>query len=67
MDNKISSVGKVQTQSVKFEDRFILESGKQLEGFEMVFETYGNLNQDKTNAILICHALSGNHHAAGYY
>ena len=67
MDNKISSVGKVQTQSVKFEDKFILESGKQLEGFEMVFETYGNLNQDKTNAILICHALSGNHHAAGYY
>lgn len=67
MDNKISSVGKVQTQLVKFEDRFVLESGKQLEGFEMVFETYGNLNQDKTNAILICHALSGNHHAAGYY
>jgi homoserine O-acetyltransferase len=33
----------------------------------MVFETYGKLNTEKTNAILVCHALSGNHHAAGYY
>ena len=67
MDNKISSVGRVKTQSVKFEEKLILESGNHLENFEMIFETYGNLNSEKTNAILVCHALSGNHHAAGYY
>ena len=67
MDNKISSVGRVQTQSVEFKETLILESGDQLESLEMIFETYGNLNPEKTNAILVCHALSGNHHAAGYY
>tara|TARA_B100001146_G_C16192145_1_gene439681 strand:- start:1190 stop:2317 length:1128 start_codon:yes stop_codon:yes gene_type:complete len=67
MDNKISSVGRVKTQSVKFEEKLVLESGNHLENLEMIFETYGNLNSEKTNAILVCHALSGNHHAAGYY
>ena len=67
MDNNISSIGKVHTQSVKFDETLVLESGNQLDSLEMVFETYGNLNAEKTNAILVCHALSGNHHAAGYY
>ena len=67
MDNKISSVGRVQTQSVEFKETLILESGDQLESLEMIFETYGNLNPERTNAILVCHALSGNHHSAGYY
>ena len=67
MDNKISSVGKVQTQSFESKETLILECGDQLESLEMIFETYGNLNPERTNAILVCHALSGNHHSAGYY
>ena len=67
MDNKISSIGRVKAQSVEFKETLILESGDQLESLEMIFETYGNLNPEKTNAILVCHALSGNHHSAGYY
>jgi len=56
MDNKISSVGKVLTQSFKSKETLILESGDQLESLEMIFETYGNLNPERTNAILVCHA-----------
>ena len=67
MDNIISSVGKVQTQSFESKETLILESGDQLESLEIVFETYGNLNSERTNAILVCHALSGSHHSAGYY
>ena len=62
MDNKISSVGRVKAQSVEFKETLILESGDQLDSLEMIFETYGNLNPERTNAILVCHALSGNHH-----
>ena len=35
--------------------------------FELVYETYGELNADRSNAVLVCHALSGHHHAAGYH
>ena len=35
--------------------------------YDLVYETYGKLNADRSNAILVCHALSGNHHVAGYY
>lgn len=44
-----------------------LESRGRLERYTLVYETYGKLNADKSNAILICHALSGDHHAAGIY
>ena len=46
---------------------FELCSGEKLPSFEIVYETYGTLNDKKDNAILICHALSGDHHAAGYH
>lgn len=59
-------MGLVETQTARFESRFEFQSGKSIEGFELVYETYGQLNASRSNAILICHALSGHHHAAGY-
>ena len=45
----------------------MLACGRQLAEYQLVYETYGELNKDASNAILICHALSGHHHAAGYH
>ena len=59
------SLGRVETKIFIHKDSFSLKSGKTLQGFEMVYQTYGELNEAKDNAILICHALSGNHHVAG--
>ena len=61
------SVGKVTEQIFKLPSDLLLECGKTLKNIELTYETYGELNSDASNAILICHALSGNHHAAGYY
>ncbi len=61
------SVGIVVPQRFEFDDRFALQCGESLNGFELVYETYGKLNPARSNAVLICHALSGNHHAAGYH
>lgn len=58
-------VGLVTPQTQTFDEPFTLASGDVLPGFELVYETYGELNSDRSNAILICHALSGHHHAAG--
>ena len=60
------SVGLVSSQKFQSTAPFSLQCGTTLPGFELVYETYGELNSSKTNAILICHALSGHHHAAGY-
>ena len=66
--NKLdNSVGLVIEKSFKEPKPFLLKSGLTLPGFEIIYETYGELNQKKSNAILICHALSGHHHAAGYH
>lgn len=61
------SVGVVTPQVVQFDEPLTLKSGKTLESYELIYESYGELNADKSNAILICHALSGDHHAAGYH
>ncbi|GJM11766.1 MAG: homoserine O-acetyltransferase [Pseudohongiella sp.] len=61
------SVGLVTPKVYKFDEPLPLRSGKVLPEFELVVETYGELNGDKSNAILICHALSGDHHAAGFH
>lgn len=61
------SVGIVTPQSVMFDEVLTLQSGACLTGFTLAYETYGTLNADASNAILICHALSGDAHVAGYY
>jgi homoserine O-acetyltransferase len=62
-----SSVGIVTPQTAHFDTPFTLKSGAVLPQFDLVYETYGTLNADKSNAVLICHALSGTHHIAGKY
>ncbi len=64
------SVGLVDTQYVTlFEspEELTLECGETLGPIEVAYETYGQLNEAKTNAVLICHALSGDAHVAGYH
>ena len=61
------SVGIVEPRLARFDEPLLLACGRELSSFELVYETYGELNPGKTNAILICHALSGNHHAAGWH
>jgi homoserine O-acetyltransferase/O-succinyltransferase len=61
------SVGLVAPQRFLHDAPFPLQCGDQLPSFELVYETYGELNAQRSNAVLICHALSGHHHAAGYH
>ena len=62
-----NSVGIVAAQTAHFDSPLTLKSGAVLPQFDLVYETYGTLNDDKSNAVLICHALSGTHHVAGKY
>ena len=62
-----NSVGIVKPQKFHFDSPLNLRSGKVLPNFDLVFETYGELNANRSNAILVCHALSGDHHAAGFH
>lgn len=62
-----ASVGIVTPQRAQFSEPLRLACGRLLHNYELVYETYGRLNADRSNAILICHALSGHHHAAGYH
>ena len=61
------SVGLVTPQHQHFEAPLPLTCGKTLPAYELVYVTYGELNARRDNAVLICHALSGHHHAAGYH
>ncbi len=61
------SVGLVEPRVAHFDAPLALQCRTELPGFELVFETYGELNAERSNAVLVCHALSGDHHAAGYH
>ena len=63
----LTSVGIVTPKSVHFDTPLNLKSSAVLDSYELVYETYGELNATKSNSILICHALSSNHHVAGSY
>ena len=61
------SVGLVTPQTAHFDEPLTLACGRVLSAYDLVYETYGELNAARDNAILVCHALSGHHHAAGRY
>ncbi|WP_339489733.1 homoserine O-succinyltransferase MetX [Pseudomonas sp. EL_65y_Pfl2_R95] len=61
------SVGLVTPQVLHFAEPLSLASGRTLANYDLVYETYGELNAARSNAVLICHALSGHHHAAGFH
>lgn len=61
------SVGIVTPQTIHFDQPLALACGRQLDSYDLIIETYGSLNADASNAVLVCHALSGNHHIAGYH
>jgi homoserine O-acetyltransferase len=61
------SVGIVRPQIARFAGPLHLRSGAALRSYELVYETYGRLNADRSNAVLVCHALNASHHVAGHY
>lgn len=61
------SVGLVEPRLARYDQPLTLQCRETLPGFELVYETYGELNAARSNAVLVCHALSGDHHAAGYH
>jgi len=69
MDTGIESksVGIVTPQTAKFTEPVRLKSGAVMDEYELVYETYGMLNADRSNAVLVCHALNAAHHVAGQY
>ena len=54
-------------QSMHFDAPLALQSGASIRQYDLAFETYGTLNADRSNAVLICHALNASHHVAGVY
>ena len=56
-----------ESKSMLFDAPLPLQSGASIRGYSLSYETYGSLNADKSNAVLICHALNASHHVAGVY
>ena len=61
------SLGDVSPQILQFDTSILLKCGMELPEYLITYETYGELNREKTNAVLICHALNASHHVAGTY
>lgn len=61
----MGSVGPIETKLFTSDQPFDCVRGGKLAGLELSYETYGELNAERSNAVLVCHALSGNQHAAG--
>ncbi len=65
--NDSGEVGLVEEQTFICAEAFDLSNGERLNGYQLKYECYGKLNQAKDNAIYVCHALTGDHHVAGFY
>jgi len=63
----MASVGLVSPQQMHFAEPLPLKSGAALRDYSLVYETYGTLNANRSNAVLVCHALNASHHVAGEY
>ncbi|MGV3741305.1 MAG: homoserine O-succinyltransferase MetX [Burkholderiaceae bacterium] len=63
----MKSIGVVTPQSMHFSEPLPLQSGASIADYTLVYETYGELNADRSNAVLVCHALNASHHVAGAY
>jgi len=63
----MGSIGNVTPQAMHFAEPLRLQSGAQLAGYTLMYETYGALNAARSNAVLVCHALNASHHVAGMY
>lgn len=63
--SEVNTIGIVAPKTAHFNESLTLKCGAVLPQFDLVYETYGELNANKSNAVLVCHALSGTHHVAG--
>ncbi len=63
----MTSLGIVTPQSMSFSEPLKLQSGAEISDYTLVYETYGQLNAERSNAVLVCHALNASHHVAGRY
>jgi len=61
------SVGAVAPRRMRFAAPLALAGGATIDGYSLLYETYGRLNAARSNAVLVCHALNASHHVAGYY
>ena len=61
------SVGVVRPQDMEFDQPLALKSGAVMPAYRLRYETYGTLDADRSNAVLVCHALNASHHVAGWY